>query len=92
MPDLPTVAETGIAGFQFYSWYGLWAPGGTPREIVLKLNQEANRLLNTGDLRDMLTSQGFAPQNGSPEEFATLLRDESASIGQIVREANIKAE
>jgi tripartite-type tricarboxylate transporter receptor subunit TctC len=92
LPDLPTVAEAGVPGFRFYSWYGLWAPGGTKRDIVLKLNQEANRLLNSGELRDMLTSQGFAPQNGTPEDFATLLRDESASIGQIVREANIKAE
>jgi tripartite-type tricarboxylate transporter receptor subunit TctC len=92
LPDLPTVAESGVPGFEFYSWYGLWAPAGTPPEIVARLNAEANRGLGTGELKDRLLSQGFEPQMRSPQEFAAFLREDKQVIGQIVRDANIRVE
>jgi tripartite-type tricarboxylate transporter receptor subunit TctC len=92
LPDMPTVAESGVPGFAFYSWYGLWSPGGTPPELVATLNEAVNRVLAAADLRALLVAQGFTPQNGSPADFTTMLKAESRAIGEIVREANIKAE
>jgi tripartite-type tricarboxylate transporter receptor subunit TctC len=92
LPDTPTVAESGVPGFAFYSWYGLWAPGGTPPDLVARLNEAVNRILGTADLRGQLGAQGFTAQNGTPAQFAQLLQDESRTIGTIVHEANIKAE
>jgi tripartite-type tricarboxylate transporter receptor subunit TctC len=92
LPDTPTVAESGVTGFEFYSWYGLWAPGGTPPGLVARLNDAVNQILGAADLRTLLGDQGFVPQNGSPADFTTLLHAESRAIGTIVREANIKAE
>jgi tripartite-type tricarboxylate transporter receptor subunit TctC len=92
LPDTPTVAESGVPGFEFYSWYGLWAPGGTPPDLVETLNGAVNQILGAPDLRTLLGDQGFVPQNGTPADFTRLLHDEARAIGQIVREANIKAE
>jgi tripartite-type tricarboxylate transporter receptor subunit TctC len=92
LPDIPTVAEAGLPGFEFYSWYGLWAPAKTPRAIVEQLNQAVNQLLGTPELRDRLQADGFELQSGSPEDFASFVRAQYVSVGQIVREANIKAE
>ena len=92
LPDVPTVSESGAPGFEFYSWYGLWAPAGTPREIVQRLNSEVNRILAAAELKDRLAAQGFDTQSGSAEDFVRWLRDEDKAIGQIIRDANIKAE
>jgi tripartite-type tricarboxylate transporter receptor subunit TctC len=92
LPDIPTVAESGVPGFEFYSWYGLWAPGGTRPELVEVLNGAVNRVLAAADLRAQLAAQGFTSQDGTPGDFTKLLQAESHTIGLIVREANIKAE
>jgi tripartite-type tricarboxylate transporter receptor subunit TctC len=81
-----------VPGFEFYSWYGLWAPGGTPPELVEVLNGAVNRVLAAADLRAQLAAQGFTSQDGTPGDFTKLLQAESHTIGLIVREANIKAE
>ncbi len=92
LPEVPTVAESGVSGFEFYSWYGLWAPGGTPRAIVEKLNAEVNRAMADPELRERLAAQGFDTQALSPEAFGRFVQDDSQSIGRIVRDANIKGE
>jgi tripartite-type tricarboxylate transporter receptor subunit TctC len=92
LPDTPTVAESGVPGFESYSWYGLWAPGGTPPALVAALNGEVNGVLRGAELRAQLAAQGFAAQDGTPADFTTLLQAESRAVGEIVRAANIKAE
>ncbi|WP_431273612.1 Bug family tripartite tricarboxylate transporter substrate binding protein [Variovorax ureilyticus] len=90
LPDVPTVAET-IPGFEFYSWYGLWAPGKTPPEIVQRLNAEVNKAL-AGDMKDKLKEQGLLLAPGSAEEFAKFQGSDMARSQKIVTEGNIHVE
>jgi len=90
LPDVPTVAET-IPGFEFYSWYGLWAPAKTPPEIVQRLNAEVNKAL-AGDMKDKLKEQGLLLTPGSAEEFAKFQGGDMARSQKIVTEGNIHVE
>ncbi|MBB3179220.1 tripartite tricarboxylate transporter substrate binding protein [Variovorax sp. Sphag1AA] len=90
LPDVPTVAET-IPGFEFYSWYGLWAPAKTPPEIVQRLNAEVNKALS-GDMKDKLKEQGLLLAPGSAEEFAKFQGGDMARSQKIVTEGNIHVE
>ncbi|MBO9650905.1 MAG: tripartite tricarboxylate transporter substrate binding protein [Variovorax sp.] len=90
LPDVPTVAET-IPGFEFYSWYGLWAPAKTPPEIVQRLNAEVNKAL-AGDMKDKLKEQGLLLAPGSAEEFAKFQGGDMARSQKIVTEGNIHVE
>ena len=92
LPDVPTVAESGLPGFEFSSWYGLWGPPGLPREIVLKLNTEVNAWLNAAATREQFATLGYDAQPGTPEAFAQFVRDDSAASAKIIRDARIKAE
>lgn len=91
-PDVPTLDELGLKGFDVYSWYGLCAPGGTPKDIVDKLSAEVAKALSTGDLPERLRGFGTNPQASTPEQFAEQIRRESAMWGKIIRDKNIKAE
>lgn len=88
--DTPTVAET-LAGFEFYTWYGLWGPANLPREVSAKLNAEVNKALGT-DLRQRLLDQGYELSPGSSEEFARFQREDIARSAKVVAEAGIKAD
>ncbi len=90
LPDVPTVAET-IPGYEFYSWYGLWAPAKVPPEIVRKLNAEVNKAL-AGDLRDKLREQGLLLSPGSVEDFARFQAADMERSQKIVTEGNIRVE
>ncbi|MEJ8811017.1 tripartite tricarboxylate transporter substrate binding protein [Variovorax ureilyticus] len=90
LPDVPTVAET-IPGFEFYSWYGLWAPAKTSPEIVQRLNAEVNKAL-AGDMKDKLKEQGLLLAPGSAEEFAKFQGGDMARSQKIVTEGNIHVE
>lgn len=92
LPDLPTVAEQGLAGFQAVSWYALMAPAGTPRDIVQKIATETNRILQLPDVRERLAALGASAAGGSPEALAAMIRAESARLAPIIRAANIRAE
>jgi tripartite-type tricarboxylate transporter receptor subunit TctC len=92
LPELPTIAEQGLAGFEAVSWYGLMAPAGTPRDVIAKLNAEVNRILQLPDVRERLVALGATPAGGSPEALAQMIRAESARLAPIIRAANIKAE
>ena len=92
LPDVPTVAESGVAGFEFYAWYGLWAPGGTPPDVVARLNVEVNRILAEAELKDRLADQGFDTQNVSPAEFGRFVTADYQSVGKIIRDAHIKPQ
>ena len=92
LPDVPTVAEAGIAGFETSQWYGILAPAGTPDAIVRKLSAEINRILKTQDVIDRLASDGSIPQGSTPEEFAKFIAGEKKRWGAVVKTANIKPE
>jgi len=92
LPDVPTLDELGLKGFDVYSWYGLCAPGGTPKEIVNKLSAEVARALSTGDLAERLRGFGTNPQANTPEQFAEDIRKETALWGRIIKDNDIKAE
>ncbi|NLD53875.1 MAG: tripartite tricarboxylate transporter substrate binding protein [Burkholderiaceae bacterium] len=92
LPDVPTVAESGVPGFEFYAWYGLWAPGNTPPDVVKLLNAEVNKILAEDELKSRLGEQGFDTQQTSPEEFARFVRKDYESVGKIIADAGIKTQ
>ena len=91
-PDIPTMSEAGLAGFEVNSWYGLLAPAGTPREIITRLNTEVARSLREPDARERLYSIGAEPMSGTPEQFAAYIQSEMTKWAKVVKAANIKAE
>jgi tripartite-type tricarboxylate transporter receptor subunit TctC len=92
-PDVPTLAESGLPGYQAGSWYGLAAPKGTPREVVAKLNAETQRIFNDPAFRDRFLTPNFIYSIVStPEAFAERIRLDSAKWGKVVRDAKIKVE
>jgi tripartite-type tricarboxylate transporter receptor subunit TctC len=92
MPDLPTVAEAGVAGYRFDPWYGMLAPAKTPRTLLGKLSGEVARVVELPDMREKLRALGAEPAPTTPEGFDTLVRDEIAKFRKIVRSAGIKPE
>jgi len=91
-PDIPTMSEAGLTGFEVNSWYGLIAPAGTPREIIMKLNTEVARSLREPDARERLYSIGAEPMNNTPEEFAAYINAEMAKWSKVVKTAGIRAD
>jgi tripartite-type tricarboxylate transporter receptor subunit TctC len=92
-PDVPTIAESGLPGFEAGSWYSLSAPKGTPRDIVDKLNAETQRIFNDPAFRERFLAPSFIYSIvSSPEAFAERIRADSEKWGKVIREGNIKAE
>ena len=92
-PELPTIAESGLPGYEAVSWFGLFAPAGTPRAVVAKINADVQRVLADADFREkFLAPNYFEPISGSPEEFAAYVRREAAKWSQVIRQANITLE
>ncbi|MEY4295478.1 MAG: hypothetical protein RLY82_1166 [Pseudomonadota bacterium] len=93
MPELPTVAESnGFAGYDASTWGGILAPAGTPKEIVTKLNVAINDALKLPDVRARLSGAGIEIQSGTPEQFASVIKNEVDKWGRIVKEAGIQPE
>jgi tripartite-type tricarboxylate transporter receptor subunit TctC len=92
LPEVPTVAESGLAGFEYWSWMGICVPAGTPREIVSRLNQAIVGILGTPQAREWFVAQGGEPMGETPEEFAAFIKAEYARWGAVVREAGMRAE
>ncbi len=92
LPDVPTVAESGMPGFEYYSWYGLWGPPGLPADVVQKLNAEVNRWLAQPDVKAQFDKLGYEAQPGTPAQFDRFVREASARDAQIIKNAGIKAE
>src|SRR5215470_16792831 len=91
--DVPTLAESGLPGYEAGSWYGLFAPAGTPRAVVDKLNAETQRIFNEAQFRERVLAPSFIDSIvNSPEAFAARIRADSAKWGKVIREANVKAE
>jgi len=91
-PEIPTVAESGMKGFDFASWYGLWAPKGLSADLVTKIQTEVTRIVERPDVKEQFALLGFEPIGSTPDYFAKYIKDEMVKYQGIVRDANIKAE
>jgi tripartite-type tricarboxylate transporter receptor subunit TctC len=92
VPDLPTIAESGVPGFVSDTYFGVFVPAGTPPDIVLRLNREINRILESTEFRDKLAVLGAEPVGGSPEKFAAEIRTETAKWSKVIKDAGVKLE
>ena len=91
-PDLPTMAESGVPGFDISTWFGLLAPAGTPPEIVGRWNTEVGRILRTPEMRERLTAMGAEPAPDTPAEFAQFIASEAAKYARIVKVSGAKPD
>ena len=92
MPDLPTMQESGVAGYEFSSWYGLLAPRAVPGPIITNLNQAAAKALQMKDLQMRLAAEGTEPMGGTPEQFAGFLKLQMEKYAKLVRDIGLQAE
>ena len=92
LPDLPTVAEAGVPGYEVVLWHGLVAPKGVPRPIVDRLNREANEVLKAKDMGDLLATDGVAPAGGTPGQFRAVIKADIERWRGVVKQANIKVD
>ena len=92
MPEIPTVAEAGLPGFDSALWYGLWAPAGTPEAVVDRIAKDVARALAAPDVRERLAKLSAETMSMTPAEFARFVRNEAESVARIVRAAGIKPQ
>jgi tripartite-type tricarboxylate transporter receptor subunit TctC len=92
VPELPTIAEAGISGYESIAWYGMVAPAGLPSSVLGKLSSEVIRATKAPDMWDALTKQGADPVGSTPSEFAAFMRAETAKYGKLIKETGMKAE
>jgi tripartite-type tricarboxylate transporter receptor subunit TctC len=92
VPDLPTISEAGVRGFESGTWYGLLAPTGTPRDIIARLNRETVRVVELPDVREKLAAQGAEPTTGTPEQMREFMRREIARWAKVVKAAGVRLD
>jgi tripartite-type tricarboxylate transporter receptor subunit TctC len=92
MPEVPTVAEAGVAGYESGNWFGVFAPAGTPRDIVERVNGAINRAMTRPEMKDKLASQGADALTGSPADLAALVQRELVKFAAIIKAAGMRAE
>jgi len=92
LPDVPTINESGYKGFDAVTWFGLLAPAGTPRDVIVRLNAEFNKALKLPELNKRLSDEGADPAGGTPEQFAALIKDEIPRWGRVVKESGAKVD
>jgi tripartite-type tricarboxylate transporter receptor subunit TctC len=90
-PELPTMMEAGVKGYESATWYGVLAPAKTPRAIVSRVNGDIVAILNQPEVRDRMLREGAEPVGNSPEEFAAYMKSEIAKWGKVIRAAKIQA-
>jgi tripartite-type tricarboxylate transporter receptor subunit TctC len=91
-PDVPTVAESGLAGFEFNSWFALMAPAGTPKDIVHRLSAEVAKALGDPEVREKLNAQGLTPRGTTPEDLGTAMKAQLAKYGALIKQNGITAD
>jgi tripartite-type tricarboxylate transporter receptor subunit TctC len=92
MPDLPTMAEAGVKGYEVAGWYGVVAPARTPKPIITKLNQDIVRALRMPDVGDKMAADGSEPVGNTPEQFGAHIKAEVAKWRDLIQKAGIRAE
>jgi tripartite-type tricarboxylate transporter receptor subunit TctC len=92
LPKVPTIAEAGVAGFDFPIWYGIWVPAGTPTGVVDKLAKDLARVLAGPDLRDWIAKHGGEPMSMSQTDFARFVQSESERAVRLIKAAGIKPQ
>ena len=92
LPDVPTLDESGLKGFEAVAWNGLTAPAKTPRDVILKINADVVKIVNSPELKERLKADGSDPVGNTPEQFATFLRNEIAKWAKVIKFANVKPE
>jgi tripartite-type tricarboxylate transporter receptor subunit TctC len=90
--DVPTIAEAGVPGYESDVWFGVIAPGGTPKAVVDRLNSEIVRILKTPEMQKNLAEQGADPVGSTPEQFGALIKSEYAKWADLIKRTGIKAE
>jgi tripartite-type tricarboxylate transporter receptor subunit TctC len=91
-PDLPTMAEAGVPGFDISTWFGLLAPAGTPPDVIARWNADVTRILNTPEMRERLIAQGAEAAPDTPAEFTRFIADELARYARIVKTSGAKVD
>jgi tripartite-type tricarboxylate transporter receptor subunit TctC len=89
LPDVPTIAELGFPGYEISTWQGMFAPAGTPKDVVAKISAEAAAMINTPEVRQRMAHEGADPVGTTPEQFTARVNAEIAKWGKIIREAGI---
>ena len=92
LPDVPTLQESGVPGYELMTWYGVLAPAGTPRGAVERVNRELAEVIKLSDVHARLVADGVDPGGGSPDDFAAMIKRELARIGKIIRAAGLQPE
>ena len=92
VPQLPTVAESGVPGYEAGSWYGIIAPAGTPRAVIVRLNKEITTLLSAPDFREQIMAAGADPMPNTPDEFAAYIKSEITKWAKVIKLSGAKAE
>jgi tripartite-type tricarboxylate transporter receptor subunit TctC len=92
VPELPTLSQTGLPGFDIYTWWGFLAPAGTPKDVLAKWNAEVTRILNTPEMRAFFAQQGAEPFPTTPEQFSALISAEIPKYAKIVKESGAKVD
>jgi tripartite-type tricarboxylate transporter receptor subunit TctC len=92
LPEVPTMAEAGLANYNFTNWFGLVAPAGTPKDVIEKLHADVNEALQDAEVRTKFQNLGLQPGSGSTAQFAALIKSDSAKWGTTIKQAGIKAE
>jgi tripartite-type tricarboxylate transporter receptor subunit TctC len=92
LPQVPTISESGLPGFDRSTWHGLLAPAGTPRETITMLNAMVVKIVNTQEMRALLGRQGLEAQTNTPEQYAALIKNELAQVTRLIQSAGIRTE
>ncbi len=92
LPDTPTFAESGLLGFDTYEWYGIFAPGKLPKDVLAKLSQEIARIIKLPDMSEKLSAQGAIPVGNTPEEFAAFVKREMETWGKVAQQVGLKPD
>lgn len=92
LPDVPTVIEAALRGYEASVWYGIVAPANTPREIVVRLNQEAARIIAERSHRERMVANDFEPTSTTPEEFGVFIRSETEKWGKVIKTSGARLE
>ena len=92
LPDVPTIDESGLKGYEATTWFGLLAPARTPKEIVARWNTEVGKIIASREVSERFLNEGVEPMGGTPEQFGAFIRDEINKYAKVVKAANLKGE